>query len=89
MEHNQSTLTAKQTTSPNGESQDKEIVHTMSEKQQQQVEQHILNALVITEHIIELFKNETEQRACIVMETLDILPKLESNLGEAFEIINP
>ena len=62
MEHNQSTLTAKQPTSPNSESQDKE----MSEKQQQQAAQHILNAMVIVELMIDIFNNKDDQEACIV-----------------------
>ena len=86
MVHNQDTLTAEQTTSSNGESQDQEI---MSEAKLQQVENNILESLVIVEHLIQLFKNEDEQRACIVMEALDILPKLEHNLGESYGIMNP
>ncbi len=79
------TLTAKQTTSPNGESQDKE----MSEKQQQQAAQHILNAMVIVELMIDIFKEtEDEKRACIVMEVIDILPKLESNLEKSYALMH-
>jgi len=59
----------------------------MSETKQQQAAQHILNATVIVEHIIELFKSKDEQDACIVMETLNILPQLESNLQESYSII--
>ncbi len=60
----------------------------MSEKQQQQAEHHLVKAMVIVEVMTELFKKtEDEQRACIVMEALDILPTLESNLSEAFGII--
>lgn len=84
MEHNQSTLTAKQPTSPNSESQDKE----MSEKQQQQAAQHILNAMVIIELMIDIFNNKDDQEACIIVETLDILPKLESNLEKSYALIN-
>ncbi len=82
MVHNQDTLTTEKTTSPNGESQDKE----MSEKQQ--AAQHILNAMVIVELMIDIFKNKDDQEACIVVETLDILPKLESNLEKSYALMH-
>ncbi len=60
----------------------------MSDKQQQQAEHHLVKAIVIVEVMTELFKEtKNEQRACIVMEALDILPTLESNISEAFEIM--
>lgn len=59
----------------------------MSDKQLHQAEQHIINATVIVEHMTELFKNKDEQDACIVIETLDVLPKLASNLSDSYSII--
>jgi len=59
----------------------------MSEKQQQQVEYLIVKSMTITEHIIEIFKDNDDQEACILLETLEILPRLKSNLSEAFEIM--
>jgi len=61
----------------------------MSEQQLQEAQQHVLNAMVITEHLVKIFKKpEDEQEACILMDALDILPTLKSNLGNAHEIIN-
>jgi len=59
----------------------------MSEQQKHQATQHIANARVIVEHMTELFKNKNDQEACIAMEALNLLPNLESNLSESFEII--
>jgi len=59
----------------------------MSKTQLQEVDSQVLESLIIVEHLIQLFKSEDEQRACIVMEALDILPKLESNLQQSYEII--
>jgi len=88
MAHQEDTLTTKPTTSSNGESQDKEIVHIMSEKQQNQAEHLILKSMTITGHLVEIFKNRDDQEACILLEALEILPRLESNLSEAFEIMS-
>ena len=62
----------------------------MSEKELQEAQHHLVKAMVIVEVMTELFKEtKEEQRACIVMEALDILPTLESNLSSAFEIMYP
>ncbi len=61
----------------------------MSEKEQNQVEHLMLKSITITEHIIEIFKNRDEQEACILLEALEALPRLKSNLSEAFEIMHP
>ena len=60
----------------------------MSEQQIHDVESHLLTSLVIVETMVELFKKEDEQRACIVMEALDILPQLESNIEKSYSILN-
>jgi len=59
----------------------------MSDEQQNQAESLMLKSITITEHIIEIFKNRSEQEACILLEALEALPRLESNLSEAFEIM--
>ncbi len=59
----------------------------MSDEQQNQAEYLMLKSITITEHIIEIFKNRDEQEACILSEALEALPRLESNLSEAFEIM--
>ena len=61
----------------------------MSEQQQHQATQHIVNARVIVEHMTELFKNKNDQEACIAMEALNLLPNLESNLSEKYSLGNP
>jgi len=60
----------------------------MSEKQLQEAQHHILKSMTITGHIVEIFKNRDDQEACILLEALEALPRLESNLSEAFEIMS-
>ena len=60
----------------------------MSKDQLQEAETHLLTALVIVETMVALFKREDEQRARIVMDALNILPQLESNLEKSYSILN-
>ncbi len=59
----------------------------MTDKQFNQATQHIANADVIVEQMDKIFKDNDDQEAVIILESLNILPTLKSNISEAFEIM--
>ena len=59
----------------------------MTDKQFNQATQHIANADVIVEQMDKIFKDNDDQEAVIILESLNILPTLKSNIEEAFEIM--
>ena len=59
----------------------------MTDKQFNQATQHIANADVIVEQMDKILKDNDDQEAVIILESLNILPTLKSNISEAFEIM--